>query len=112
MQLWLPVLIGLRWGNMVISVIVDLCVIPMGVGVSVSKEVKQCVALIKASGLNYTVHAYGTNIEGPWDDVFALVKACHETLHDSGVARVSSTLKVGTRTDKMSAMADKVDAVQ
>lgn len=96
---------------MTLHVIVDLCVIPMGVGVSVSKEVKQCVDLIKASGLNHTVHAYGTNIEGPWDAVFALVKTCHETLHDSGVARVSSTLKVGTRTDKASTMADKVTAV-
>lgn len=96
---------------MTLSVIVDLCVLPLGAGVSVSKEIKQCVDLIKASGLDYTVHAYGTNIQGPWDDVFKVVKACHEGLHQSGIARVSSTLKVGTRTDKHSTMAQKIDAV-
>lgn len=96
---------------MTLSVIVDLCVLPLGAGVSVSKEIKQCVDLIKASGLSHAVHAYGTNIEGEWEDVFSVVKACHEALHQSGVARVSSTLKVGTRTDKRSSLAEKVQAV-
>jgi uncharacterized protein (TIGR00106 family) len=96
---------------MSLSVVVDLCVIPMGGDVSVAKEVKQCVDIIKASGLTYRVHGYGTNIEGEWDAVFAVVKACHEQLHDSGVARISSTLRVGTRIDKQSSIADKIEAV-
>jgi len=97
---------------MSLSVIVDLCVIPMGEGVSVSPLVKQCVDIIKASGLKYHTHAFGTNLEGEWDEVFEVVRQCHQKLHDGGVARISSTLKVGTRIDKKATITDKIQAVQ
>ena len=38
--------------------------------------------------------------QGDWDDVFAVVKECHTAMHDSGVVRVSSSMRFGTRTDK------------
>ena len=60
------------------DVIVDLCVIPMGVGVSVSKYVALCQNVLKEAGLKYNLHAYGTNVEGDYDEVFAAIKACHE----------------------------------
>ena len=46
------------------KVIVDLCVVPIGVGVSVSKYVAACQQVLSAAGLDFTLHAYGTNIEG------------------------------------------------
>ena len=46
------------------QVIVDLCVVPLGVGVSVSKYVALCQQILKDAGLNISLHAYGTNIEG------------------------------------------------
>lgn len=55
-------------------VMVDLCVVPLGVGVSVSPQVAACQKVIRASGLSHCLHAYGTNIEGPWDEVMAVVK--------------------------------------
>ncbi|MCG8637569.1 MAG: MTH1187 family thiamine-binding protein, partial [Desulfobacterales bacterium] len=60
------------------DVIIDLCVVPVGVGVSVSKYVAACHEVIKDAGLKSELHAYGTNIEGDWDAVFAVVKKCHE----------------------------------
>ena len=45
------------------KVIADLCVIPIGVGVSVSKEVAMCERILAAAGLKTYLHAYGTNIE-------------------------------------------------
>ncbi len=42
------------------KVIVDLCVVPMGVGVSVGKYVVECQKVLQAAGLNHQVHAYGT----------------------------------------------------
>ena len=77
-------------------VIADLCVVPLGVGVSVSKYVAACERVIAEAGLTATLHAYGTNIEGEWDDVFAAIKKCHETVHAMGAPRISSTLKFGT----------------
>lgn len=94
------------------KVIADVCIIPLGVGVSVSKEVTECERILRASGLKTQLHAYGTNIEGEWDEVFAAVKACHEALHTQGVQRISTTIRVGSRTDKAQTMEDKVDKVE
>ncbi len=94
------------------KVIADLCIIPMGVGVSVSKQIAECERILTEAGLKTNLHAYGTNIEGEWDDVFAAVKRCHEVLHSSGVPRISTSMKFGTRTDKDQTMADKVESVQ
>ena len=93
------------------KVIVDLCVVPLGVGVSVSDYIAECERVIQAAGLSHTLHAYGTNIEGEWDEVFAAVKACHEAVHALGAPRITTTLKVGTRTDRAQSMQDKVDSV-
>lgn len=93
-------------------VIADLCVVPIGVGVSVSKPVAECQRVLREAGLTCHMHAYGTNIEGEWDQVMAAVKRCHERLHEMGVPRLSTTLKLGTRTDRAQTMADKVRSVE
>ncbi len=94
------------------KVIADLCVVPMGVGVSVSKYVTACENVLKAAGLKTKLHAYGTNIEGEWDIVFDAIKRCHEVVHEMGAPRITTTLKFGTRIDRSQTMEDKVDSVQ
>lgn len=93
------------------KVIVDLCVVPMGVGVSVSKHVAECQNVLQEAGLKHQLHAYGTNIEGDWDEVFAAIKQCHERVHAIGAPRITTTIKVGTRTDREQSMQDKIDSV-
>lgn len=92
-------------------VIVDLCVVPLGVGTSVSRHIAACQRVLEEAGLAHQLHAYGTNIEGEWDAVFAAVKRCHEVVHALGAPRITTTLKLGTRTDRSQTMADKVDSV-
>jgi uncharacterized protein (TIGR00106 family) len=94
------------------KVIVDLCVVPLGVGVSVSKYVALCQQVLEDAGLNYRLHAYGTNIEGGYDQVFAAIKACHEKIHAEGAPRISTTIKLGTRIDREQSMADKIESVR
>ena len=93
------------------KVIADLCVVPVGVGVSVSAHVAACQRVLQEAGLTTQLHAYGTNIEGEWDTVFAAVKRCHEVVHEMGAPRISTSLKIGTRTDRAQTMADKVSSV-
>lgn len=93
-------------------VIVDLCVVPIGVGVSVSRHVAACQEVLREAGLVTELHAYGTNIEGPWDEVFTAIKRCHEVVHELGAPRISTTIKVGTRTDRHQTMAEKVLSVR
>ncbi len=93
-------------------VIADLCVIPLGVGLSVSKYVAACERVLTDAGLKTHLHAYGTNVEGEWDAVFAALKRCHEVVHQMGAPRISTTLRVGTRTDRPQSMDDKVRSVE
>src|SRR5579862_2641068 len=94
------------------NVIADLCVVPIGIGTSVSKEIGACEKVLKEAGLKTKLHAYGTNIEGEWDDVFAAIKRCHEVVHAMGAPRISSSLRFGTRTDRNQTMEDKIKSVQ
>ena len=93
------------------NVLVDICVVPMGVGVSVSKYVVECEKIFEAAGLNHQMHSYGTNVEGDWDEVMAAIKKCHETIHEMGAPRIGSTIRLGTRTDREQSMQDKIDSV-
>ena len=93
------------------NVLVDVCVVPMGVGVSVSKYVVECEKIFKAAGLNHQMHSYGTNVEGDWDEVMAAIKKCHETVHEMGAPRIGTTIRLGTRTDREQSMQDKIDSV-
>ena len=94
------------------EVIADFCVVPLGVGVSVSEYVAACERIFADAGLNPQLHAYGTNIEGEWDDVFGAIRLCHEEIHCMGAPRISATLKFGTRTDREQTIAEKVQSVE
>lgn len=67
---------------------------------------------MKEAGLKTQLHAYGTNIEGDWDAIFAAIKGCHETVHAMGAPRISTIIKLGSRVDRDQTMDDKVRSVQ
>lgn len=94
------------------NVLVDLCIVPMGVGVSVSSYIAACEKVLVEAGLKTALHAYGTNVEGEWDVVFDAIKRCHEVVHALGAPRITTTIKMGTRTDRNQTMEDKVRSVQ
>ncbi|MFM2416521.1 MAG: hypothetical protein RL385_1244 [Pseudomonadota bacterium] len=93
------------------QVMVDFCVIPIGVGVSVSAYVAECQRVLRASGLSHQMHPYGTVVEGEWDAVFAAVKLCHERVHALGAPRISTSMRVGSRVDRAQSMDDKLRSV-
>ena len=94
------------------KVIADLCIIPLSAGISLSPYVAACEKVLAEAGLKTELHAYGTNVEGEWDAVMAAVKRCHEVVHEMGAPRISTILKLGTRTDRLQTMDDKVRSVR
>jgi uncharacterized protein (TIGR00106 family) len=94
------------------KVLIDLCVVPLGVGVSVSKYVAVCEKIISDAGLKSNLHANGTNIEGDWDDVFAAIKRCHEVIHEMDAPRIFTSLRINTRIDREQTLQDKIDSVE
>jgi uncharacterized protein (TIGR00106 family) len=94
------------------KVIADLCLVPLGVGVSLSSYIAACERVLQEAGLEIRLHAYGTNIEGEWETVFAAIRRCHQVVHEMGAPRISTTLKIGTRTDRVQSMDAKVRSVE
>lgn len=94
------------------NVVLDLCIVPIGVGVSLSEYIAECERVLDEAGLETQLHPYGTIVEGEWDAVFAAVKACHVAVHEKGAPRITTTIKVGTRVDRIQSASDKVRSVE
>jgi uncharacterized protein (TIGR00106 family) len=85
----------------------EIQVVPIGEGVSVRAHVKRAHELLVASGLGIELHAFGTNVEGELGAILDAVKRIHEELHASGIVRLTTNVKIGTRTDKQPTLAGK-----
>ncbi len=76
----------------------------------VSEAVSAAVRLVRASGLPHQTNAMFTNLEGEWDEVMAVVKACVELLAATS-PRVSLVLKADIRPGYVGQLAAKVARV-
>jgi len=95
------------------TIMMDLCLIPLGM-LSVSKEIAEVEKILRdpSRGLTVQLHAYGSNIQGEWDDVMAALKECHKVLHNKhDVVRISSSIRMGTRIDRKQTIDDKIKSV-
>jgi uncharacterized protein (TIGR00106 family) len=92
--------------------IADISIIPLGVGLSLSSYVAACEKVFTEAGLEPRLHANGTNVEGEWDVVMTALKTCHERLHEMGVPRVATNLRLGTRVDRDQSMDAKLESVK
>lgn len=90
----------------------DVSIIPLGVGVSLSEYVAACERVLSEAGLEPRLHAFGTNVEGEWGQVMDAVRRCHEVLHVMGAPRVSTTIKLSTRSDRTQSLEEKVESVR
>lgn len=91
--------------------VVDLSIIPMGLGVSISPEVAKVIKIIDQSGISYTVTPMGTVLEGDWDAVMSLVRRCHdEVLKNS--ERVYTKITIDDRKGKTDRLRGKVASLE
>jgi len=91
--------------------IAEFSIVPIGVGESLSEYVAGAFELIEASGLSFEHHAMGTNLEGEWDEVMAVIKACRDQLLQS-CNRVSLSIKIDDRRGVADGLRRKVDAAK
>jgi uncharacterized protein (TIGR00106 family) len=87
-------------------------IIPIGTGLSLSSYVAACERVFCERGVEAELHAHGTNIQGEWDDVVGAIRECIDTVHGMGVARISTWIKLGTRTDRAVSMEKMVESVR
>jgi uncharacterized protein (TIGR00106 family) len=86
-------------------------VTPLGLGESVSGSVAEAVRLVRDSGLPNETNAMFTNVEGDWDAVMALIKACVMKVSEDA-PRVSVVIKIDHRPGVSNGLHSKVEAVE
>jgi uncharacterized protein (TIGR00106 family) len=84
---------------------------PIGVGESVSGSVADAVRLVRESGLANETNAMFTNVEGDWDEVLGLIKACVMKVAEEA-PRVSVVIKIDHRPAVSDGLHSKVEAVE
>jgi uncharacterized protein (TIGR00106 family) len=94
-----------------LPVLVAFSVSPMGGSDSVGDAVAACVRAVRESGLPNETNAMFTNVEGPYDEVMALVRRCIE-LCAAQAPRVSLTLKLDHRPGHEGALRGKVARIE
>ena len=92
--------------------LVAFSITPRGIGDSVADLVSDCVRIVRDSGLPSETNSMFTNIEGGWDEVMPVLRACTE-LVGREAGRASVVVKIdyrpGVPDDRMQA---KVLAVE
>jgi uncharacterized protein (TIGR00106 family) len=92
-------------------VLLEMSIVPMGIGESVSQYVAECVDLVDKSGLDYEVHSMGTIVEGELGDVLTLMLKCIEKMAEHS-DRVTCAAKLDYRRGQSGRLAAKVDSVE
>ncbi|WP_425400573.1 MTH1187 family thiamine-binding protein [Aeoliella sp.] len=92
-------------------VLLEMSIVPLGLGESVSQYVAECVELIDQSGLDYELHSMGTIVEGELPEVLALMQSCIEKLAESS-NRVTCTAKLDYRKGSGGRLQAKVASVE
>ncbi|MFQ5671438.1 MAG: MTH1187 family thiamine-binding protein [Acidobacteriota bacterium] len=89
-----------------------ISIIPIGAGVSLSNYIAACERVLWEAGIKQQLHAHGTNVEGEWDKVLKAVKKCVDTVHAMGAPRISTFIKISTRTDGPQSSEDMIRSVE
>ena len=91
-------------------ILLEFALYPTDKGASVSEYVKRNLEIIDDSGLPYRLGPMGTCLEGQYDEVMAVVKACHERMAvDCG--RIACTLKFDYRAGHGGRLDSKVETL-
>jgi uncharacterized protein (TIGR00106 family) len=91
--------------------IAEFTVVPLDKGESVSKYVSSVLDLVDKSGLEYQFTPMATIVEGDLDDIFKLVRACHDKMRGQS-RRVITTLKIDDREGATGRIKGKTGAVE
>jgi uncharacterized protein (TIGR00106 family) len=91
--------------------VVEFTVVPVGRGEPLAGPVARIVDIVDRSGLPYQLTAMGTIIEGDWDEVFGVVRKCHEAMRKEA-SRVSTHIAIDDREHAKGRIRGKVEDVE
>jgi uncharacterized protein (TIGR00106 family) len=92
------------------NTLVAVSIAPIGTDDELASQVAEIVKVIRDSGLPNRTTSMFTEIEGPWDEVMAVVKQATQILTDKGI-RTEVVLKADIRPGYDNTLYSKVDKV-
>jgi len=91
--------------------LLEFAMSPFGKGESLSKYVSRSIDIIDRSGLAYRLTPMGTVLEGEFDEVMDVVKACYERMAED-CDRISCTMKFDYRAGDGGRLESKIASVE
>jgi uncharacterized protein (TIGR00106 family) len=90
--------------------LLELNILPLGRGRSISNDIADVVKIIDASGLDYRLTAEGTILEGNWDQLMDVAKKCHNEMRKK-TDRVVTIMHADDYGDRSGRLSGAVDSV-
>ena len=91
--------------------LLELSVIPLGRGRSISADVAGMVKIIDDSGLDYRLTAAGTILEGSWEQVMDVARKCHTEMRKK-TERVVTFMKIDDYAERTGRLTTAVTSVE
>ncbi len=91
--------------------VMELTIIPLGQGRSISGDIATLVKIIEGSGLDYRMTAFGTLVEGSWEQLVALARECHFAIRNR-TERVLTMIRIddyGERVGEIEGVVKRVE---
>lgn len=92
-------------------IVCEFTITPIGAGESLSAYVARCERIVRESGLPHMLTPMGTVVEGEWDEVLAVIRACHTAVR-ADCRRVSTLIKIDDRESPPGRLEQKVRSVE
>ncbi len=91
--------------------LLELSVIPLGRGRSISADLADVVKIIDASGLDYRLTAAGTILEGNWEQLMDVARKCHAAMRKK-TERVVTLMKVDDYAERTGRLTAAVASIE
>jgi uncharacterized protein (TIGR00106 family) len=93
--------------------VVQFTIVPLGTQTtSLSAYVAQVHQALEDSGVKHTLTPMGTVLEGPLDELLAVIRQVHELPFQVGSSRVMTLINIDDRRDKTGTMEQKLQSVR
>ncbi len=91
--------------------LVEFSIVPVGEGSSIGDYLAEVLDIVDRSGIPYKVNPMGTVVEGEWDEIFSLIKQCHNRVMQKA-ERAITTITIDDRKGKPNRLDEKVASIE
>jgi uncharacterized protein (TIGR00106 family) len=93
--------------------LMEITVVPLGTGTSLSKYVARAVRVVESiPEIDYELTSMGTIVQGRMDRLLEVAQKMHQAVLDAGAQRVSTLIRIDDRVDKEATLSSKLKSLK